>query len=116
MSSRVPVIVVAKPERDRGVDLIDVSSSKIVASLQMLDYRRCRRLVKEIWKLRKHFLREVTDLLVRPSTRFAQGEDRRELLRCQTAGGLAISFRNFGDEVSVGAMAVATSIDVTVPG
>src|SRR2546426_7947769 len=89
--------------------------SIIVASLQMLDYRRCLRLVKEIWKLRKHLLREVTNLLVRPSPRFSQREDRGELFRGQTARGRGVHLRAFAVGVSIHGMAVAISIGVTVP-
>ena len=94
---------------------VEVCSSIIVPSLQMLDDRRGLRLFQEVRKLCKHLVRKFTDLLVRPPTRFGQREDRRELLRGQTTCGLAIPFRNFGDNSSVGGMAVAIYIGVTVP-
>ena len=57
----------------------------IMASLQMLDDRRSFALVEEIEGLSKHFLREVTDLLLRPSSRLRQRENRRQLSCCQAS-------------------------------
>jgi len=54
----------------------EVCSSIIVASLQMLDDCGGLGLVQEVRKLGKHLLREVSNLLVRPSPRLGQREDR----------------------------------------
>src|SRR5688572_20880565 len=93
---------------------VEVCSSSIMASLQVLDDCGCLVLVQEIRQLRKHLLRKVPDLLVRPSPRLGQRKDRRKLLRGETTGGSAVPFSALSIGVSVGGIAVAISIGVGV--
>jgi len=92
---------------------VEVCSSIIVASLQMLDYRRCLRLAQEVRELCKYLLRKLTDLLVRPPPRFSQREDRRELLRGHTTSGCGVHFRAFGVGMSIRGV-TAISVAVTI--
>src|SRR2546429_4202614 len=57
---------------------VEVCSSSIVTSLQVLDHRGCLSLVQKVRQLSKHFLSEITDLLVRPILRLSQREDGRQ--------------------------------------
>src|SRR5436190_10809992 len=89
-----------------------VCSSIIVASLQMLDDGRCFPLVEKVRKFSKHLLREVTNLLVRPSSRLGHSKDRRELPRSETTALGTISFRSMDSIRSVLAIAVAWDVAV----
>src|SRR6185436_19881472 len=94
---------------------VEVCSSIIVASLQMLDDCGSLGLVQEVRQLGKHFLREVSNLLVRPSPRFGQRKDRGELPRGEATGWGTASLLAPGVGMSVGmAIAVPISIWMTV--
>src|SRR5436309_15833303 len=78
----------------------------------MLDDRRRFPLVEKVRNLPKHFLREVTHLLVRPSSRIGEREDRRELFRSEAAGVETIWFRAVG---TVLASSIPDTVRVAIP-
>jgi hypothetical protein len=80
---------------------VEVCSSSIVTSLQVLDHRRRLPLVQKGRQLSKHFLGEITDLLVPPFLGLGEREDRRQLFRRQAAGVYARSVRISGMMLSV---------------
>ena len=78
----------------------------------MLDNGRCFTLAEEVRQLSEHFLSKVADLLVGPSPRLGQREDRRQLLGRETAAIGAISF----DVSGMMSVAISGAVSVTVPG